>query len=188
MSTGVLESTATPHILKLPTTVTQIDWIRFNKKDIQYKPFRDMQVLLDSRDTTLSNVDDEGAYSDRDPVFWTSIDDTNIIFDSYDSSLNPALSKCAFVSAVDEMDEATDEPNLPERFHSVLLYGIIAEATKVMKGDLGMAADYERKYLKGIAAMKRWAKRVNVQETTMPNDYGRRGAGTTTISRRVIEA
>jgi hypothetical protein len=181
-----LDSGTANNQLTLPTDVLQIDWIRYNKKDVTYKPFYDMQVLLDGRDTTLSNVDDAGAISDSDPRYWTSIDDTTIIFDSYDGALDPALSSCAFVVAPAEMTTDTDEPNIPERFHTTLLYGVIAEACRVMKGDLNQAMIYERKYEKGIAAMKRWARRVNVQETTMPNDYSRKAVGQVR-THRVIE-
>lgn len=185
--TDSLESTAYLHILKLPTEVMQIDWIRYNKKDVQFKEYLEFQKLLDSRDTTLSNVDSNGCYNDKDPVYWTSIDDENIIFDSYNGALVPADSKAAVVIAVDELLADTDEPNLPERFHSTLLYGVIAEASKVMKGV--DEPNYIRKFEKGIAAMKRWAKRVNIPETTMPNDYSRKGAGTNAVRyTRILEA
>lgn len=183
-----LDTTATAHILRLPSTVLEVDWIKYNGKDVQYCSPKFMQDLLDRRDTTLTNVDSNGALTDADPRYWTSINDEEIIFDSYNSSLSTALSSCMFVRTIDELTSDSDYPNLPERFHTTLLYGIVAEACRTMKGDAGMAQVYEAKFKKGIDTMKRWARRVNLTETTMPNDYSRSYSRTINTPGRVIDA
>lgn len=183
-----LDTTATTNILRLPSTVLEIDWIKYDGKDVQYISPKAMQDVLDARDVSLSNVDNNGAIMDRNPKYWTSIDDEEIIFDSYNSSLDTALTSCMFLRTVSELNANGDYPNLPERFHSTLLYGCVAEACRVMKGDAGMAREYELKFKKGVDNMKRWARRVNLTESTMPNDYSRTYSKTVATSRSVIDA
>jgi hypothetical protein len=171
---GSLETTATDHIMKLPTTVLGIDWIRYNDKDLEYVLPLDMEKKLSGRDQTLTNVDSNGAINDQDPAWWTSNDDFNIIFDAYDGSLLGANSRCSFVTTIQDLTEDTDIPDLPERFHPTLVWGVVAEALRIFKGDLTQANVYEVKYQRGLSKMKRWARRINLKTTTQPNDFGRR--------------
>ena len=181
-SLSTLETTSTAHVMKLKTDVLGINWIRYDAKDMTYISPYDMQVKLDGRDTTASNVDANGAITDSVPHYWASNDDFNIIFDSYDSSLVANLTKVSVITGVTELGADTDYPNLPERFHTTLLFGIISEALRVLKGDSAQGAIYDRKYAKGIANMRRWAQRINKKHNTMPADYGRKR---TTQTRRV---
>lgn len=182
-----LETTAVANEMRLPDEVLGIDWIRYNKQDVKYISPKEMQEKLDGRDTTLATVDSNGALNDTDPRYWTSIDDQTIIFDGYNSSLVGANSKCQVLIGVAELTQGTQEPVLPERFHPVLLHGVIAEGCRVMKGDVTQGQIYDRKYRDGLNKMKRWARRVNGVETTMPNDYGRKNTANIIQSRTVIE-
>ncbi len=178
-SLGTLSTTSTAHIMKLGTDVLGINWIRYDDRDVDYISPYDMQVKLDGRDTTLSTVDSNGALKDSRPHFWTSEDDFNIIFDSYDGSLASNETKVSIQSSVVALADNTDYPNLPERYHPTLLLGVIADANRVIKGDNVQADRFERKYQKGIANMRRWARRVNRKHNTMPLNYGRKRSVTT---------
>lgn len=172
-SIGSLSTTATAHIMILPTTVMGIEWIRYNGDDVSYITPYEMEKKLKDRDTSLDNVDANGALNDQDPTYWTTNDDENIIFDSYNSSLVSNLSRCSFISTVSELSADADYPDLPERFHTVLLDGIIADAFRTLKRDAYIAAIWEKKYQMGIAKMKRWARRVDGKESTYGTNYAR---------------
>lgn len=171
---GNLEVTATAHKMKIPNTVQQVNWIKYNKEDVEYITPKEMQDILDNRDITLSNVDSNGAINDDDPTYWTSFDDEYITFDSYNSSLVASLSNAEFIRKPATLSEDTDIPDLPDRLHNVLLDGVFEEAFRTMKGDLQYAAVYQRKYLMGLHKAKRWARKINKKESTYGTDYGRK--------------
>ena len=68
-------------------------------KQMTYKDPDDFLVYLNKRDNTQSNVDividDSGIelliLNDQAPTYYTSFDDTNLIFDSYDSAVDSTL-------------------------------------------------------------------------------------------------
>lgn len=158
---GTLEVTDENNVMRLPTDVFQVDWIRYNKKELSYLSPKDMVILLDSRDVTLDNIDANGCYTDRDPVYWTTFDDYNITFDSYNGTLEANKSKCQFIR--DPGMVADDETNfdLPSRFVPVLLSGCLAEGFLTLKGDDSLGNFYYRQMRLGIIDMKKWARRVS---------------------------
>ena len=170
---GTLEVTTVDHQMKIPNTILQVDLIRYNKNDINYIEPYDMTVKLDGRDTSLSEVDSNGAYNDRDPVYWTSYDDEYIIFDAYDGSLVSSLSDCAFVRKPSVLTANDDIPDLPDRLHTVLLDGVFEEVFRILKGDRRIANTYQRKYMVGLAKAKRWARKLNIKDSSYGNGYGR---------------
>lgn len=188
-----LATTVTAHIMKLagtsphPTSILNINWIRYSDKDVRYITPHEMRQKLSGRDTDLSSVDTNGAINDVDPTYWTSNDDFNIIFDSYNISLASNKTEVSAETTVTSLSDDADIPNLPERFHSTLGYGCIAEAVRVYKGDNTQGAIYDRKFKDGINSMKRWAKRINQKPTTMPGDWGRKRGGFVNVP-KIIEA
>lgn len=188
---GTLEVTSTNHILAIPSNVLLLEELRYNKKSIIFIEPSEMIVILDGRDTTLSTVDSSGALNNRDPQYWTSEDDENIIFDSYDGSLASSLSKVRFIRKPVVLNSNSDIPDLPEYLHSVLLDALFEEAFRTLKGDVQTAQIYQRKYISGLGKAKRWARTLNKKESTFGSSYGRRNGtvlrGSDISSRCVIE-
>lgn len=171
-SIGVLEVTATANQMRLPSVVSSIDWIRYNGKDVIYKTPYELVKLLDSRDKTLTYVDSVGAYSNRDPQYWSSYDDNTVIFDAYNGSLVSALSSCSFVSQPSTLDTNTDIPDLPEILQGVLMNRVLADAFTMLKGDPQTGQVYESRALKQLMKSKRWARRYSEKRSTYNNGYG----------------
>jgi hypothetical protein len=172
-----LEMTAVPHQLKLPNDVEQLmsDIIYYNRKPVYYWSPEKMRTYLMGQDTTLANIDDTGARNDKDPSYWTTFDDENITFDSYDGSLAPSLSDVWVAKSPTPPQEDDDVPDLPHNLHSVLLFGVLEEAFRTLKGDEQAATKYQQKYIKGKARAKRWAKRTNIKDDPGKKiDYGRK--------------
>lgn len=180
---GTLEVTSTPNLMKIPDDVLRIDGdlIRYDKKNVWWISTENMTRTLDGRDTTASNVDSSGALTDRDPLYWTSYDDVNITFDSYDGSLVSALTNVELVKQPTTLSVDTDVPDLPDSLHTVLIYGVLEEAFRTLKGDDSNAERYRRKYLVGLSKAKRYAKKVDRKPSTNGVDFGRK---ITTIARR----
>lgn len=170
---GTLEVTAVENEMKIPNTVMQVDSVRYNKKDVFYLTPEDMTKKLDSRDISLSNVDNLGAYTEQEPTYWTSVDDEKIILDSYDGTLVSSLTKCLFIRKPVVLTNDSDVPDMPDRLHTVLLDGVFEEAFRLLKGDLQGATVYQRKYLVGLGKAKRWARRINKKDSTYGEGYGR---------------
>jgi hypothetical protein len=159
----------------LPSDMTQADWIRYDGKEVAYIEPKEMTVLLAGRNTLESNIDDSGAYNDRDPQYWTSYDDEKITFDSYDTALSTIKTEVYGTKSVNTLLEDTDIPDLPEKFHTTLLFRTIADAFTTLKSDTTNFQIYDKKAKLGMIDMKRWARRINKKHTTFSeNDYARK--------------
>lgn len=173
-----LEASGTPaHEMRIPDTVTQItsfdQKIRYNERDVHYIEPEVMTRLLDGRDPTIDNVDSNGALDDKDPTYWTTYDDEHIIFDSYDSSLTDSLSSVQVAFARNLLTDGQQVPDFPDRLHSVILWGVFAEAFSLLLNDAGQTQRYESKYSKSKARAKRWARKINRKNSTYKYNYGR---------------
>jgi len=100
-----------PTHMTLDDSVKELISVRYDKaltgetrkkyKDITYKTPDDFLAYTNSRDNDNSNVDvvsdDSGIdlliINDTHPTYFTSFDDSSIIFDSYDSSVDATLQK-----------------------------------------------------------------------------------------------
>lgn len=172
---GVLEVTLIPHIMKLPQSVLTINNIYYRKEPVTYLEPEEMTTLLFERDTTLTNVDSNGAYNDRDPRYWTSYNDTDIVFDSYNGSLVEALTYTDVYRTPTPMLNDNDYPDMPDRFHNIIFQGACADAMYSLKGDVTGFNIWRNRYKQNKAMMDRWAKRVNRQSSTGKNvDFGRK--------------
>lgn len=105
---------AKPVLMTRPTTVDKLIWIKYDKKlessdpsDFEFIKYMEpteflyMQHQLNTDDTyvdTMTYSGDSDTHvipyrNDKAPDYWTSVDDSNIFFDSYDSSLDTTLQK-----------------------------------------------------------------------------------------------
>jgi hypothetical protein len=174
---GKLLVTSDPHIMRIPDDKDHILDLNiwYNGKQIQYIEPADMVYKFAKRDKTLPNVTDGGVVNDRDPVYWTSYDDRNIVFDAANGYLVEDLSQVLFsYMPTANLSQDLDVPDLPDRLSSVLLWGVLEEAFRTLKGDETAARAYQGKYLRAKAKAKRWARNINKKETTHGVSYGRK--------------
>ena len=176
LTTGNLEVTTTPNQMKFPENLMNVDKVYYGGKEIDYITPDEMIYLLDRRDKELPEVDIAGAYLNKPPRYWTSIDDTYVIFDSYPGSLVSNDSRCLYYRKPSELVNDLDCPDLPERFQTVLLDGVIGDAFFTMKRDTANGRVFQSRFKKGMTRMRRWGKRVNKKNPTYNTgiDYGRK--------------
>lgn len=103
-----------PVVMYRPETIDQLIWIKYDKRtsvsdpvdfeDIKYMDLRQFMDRMYMHNTDESNVsstslsigDDTVTLiykTDRQPYYWTSYNDTTILFDSYYSTLDTTLQK-----------------------------------------------------------------------------------------------
>lgn len=100
-----------PTLMTLPSSVVDIDYIKYQDldeenntefKEMMFMPLKDfleMTLSLDESETEVSTMvlDVDGTnftfkyYNDREPTYYTTLDDTNIVFDAYDSVVDTTL-------------------------------------------------------------------------------------------------
>lgn len=166
--------------LEMPSDMMNLELVRYNKKDLIHISPIDFNNKVDSRDTTTSFTNSSGIHTDRDPSYWTTIDEGSILFDGYDSTnatLLPSLCYVQYIREVtSELTANTDVPELPKVYHNVLLDGALALCFSELTQDSQKAQAYDRKYKVGTTRMNRWARKV---KPDIPNyrsvyDFGRR--------------
>jgi len=105
-----LADSAKPNYLKYPTTVTELNWFKYDKRasvsdakvnytEIEYVSPEDFLKRTEMRDSSASNVtsvsDDSGVKflirTDLNPSYWTTFDDEYIVCDAYDSAIESTL-------------------------------------------------------------------------------------------------
>lgn len=161
-----LELTPELNIMMVPEDMYNISWIRYNKRFVEKIPNEDMVILLENQGGPIEN---------QDPRFWTTVDDKFIIFNSYDQFLVPNLSLVYGIKIPKQMNLDEDVPEIPERFHNVLLHLAASMAMYNLKGDDSLGRHYYGLYKRGIVKMKRWAQMFNtIRRTNVSVDYGRR--------------
>lgn len=162
---GVLEVTTTPHIMRLPQSVLTINNIYYDQKPVSYVEPEEMTKM----------IFDRGVYIDKQPRYWTSYNDTDIVFDGYDGSLVEAMTYTDVYRTPTPMVNDNDYPDMPDRFHNIIFQGACADAMYSLKGDVTGFNIWRNRYKQNKAMMDRWAKRVNRQSSTGKNvDFGRK--------------
>lgn len=135
--------TSSPNYLRVPAGIKSLSWLRYNGKEIGYL---DKEVFFDrifkgiaEATFTTSDPDDSISYlirSDKDPEWFTSVDDTLLVLDSFNQSVDTTLQQTksmAFVQ-LNPVFTLTDDfvPDIDENFFPVL----IAEAKAAAFVDL----------------------------------------------------
>lgn len=134
-----------PNYLKVKDLVDNFEFLMYNigteeapeYKEIKYlEPKKFLRVLAaDTGSSTMIVTDFEGAKypikTDQHPTYYTTFDDTHLVFDSYNSSVDDTLqeSKAYGFAQVLPVFEQTDDytPDLPAKLFPLL----IAEATSM---------------------------------------------------------
>ena len=136
-------SISKPTHMKLPEDVIDLKWVKYNNlmkvdardiyQKIEYKYPEDFSAIVDQRDSTADNVkkveDYTGVsinvFTDKGPTYYTSFDDENIVFDSYNKELDDTLknskTKCFGKRSVPFVLDDTFVPDLPIQMFTYLL-------------------------------------------------------------------
>lgn len=88
--TGLADLSA-PTKMQIPDNLEEIEWIKYNKKDVTYLSPYDFKTLLFNREQLAGVVDANGYVLNRDPTYYTSYDDKYVYFDGYNSSVDTTL-------------------------------------------------------------------------------------------------
>lgn len=132
-----------PTHMSLPETIIDLKKLNYNcrkltdtkdkYKEILYKTPEDFLYILNQRDSSASNVttvtDTTGIslliYNDKPPQYFTSFDDDNLVFDSYDSAVNSTLvsskTQCHGKRSVAFSITDSFTPDLPVQMFTYLL-------------------------------------------------------------------
>lgn len=132
-----------PNYMSVPDNVIDVEWIKYNKRkstdtkdkyeEVKYKTPEEFVAILDQRNSDDVNItvitDDSGVtlniYTNRAPTYFTSFNDVDVVFDSYDSSVDSTLqtskTKCWGKVAKTWTMSDTFIPDLPVQMFSFLL-------------------------------------------------------------------
>lgn len=136
-------TSARPTHLMLPTTIIDLEWIKYNKRKhtdtkdkyqkVEYKVPEDFMDIVNKRSSAASNVqvvtDPSGIkimlFTDRSPAYFTSFDDETLVFDSYDTAMDSTLmsskTQCFGKRSVPFTLSDSFVPDLPVQMFSYLL-------------------------------------------------------------------
>ena len=132
-----------PTHMSLPDSIIDLKWIKYDNKElaatknlyqvIQYKTPEEFLYITDNRDSgdaLITVVNDStgikiNVYNDRGPSYFTSFDDENLVFDSYDSvkevSLTANNTQCHGKKSVAFTLTDAFTPDLPDQMFTYLL-------------------------------------------------------------------
>jgi hypothetical protein len=158
--------------------VSKIEWIKYNKKDVTWLEPKAFQDLLDVRVAETGVVDANGFALNRDPLYYTTFDDTYFVFDGYNSTeettLQTSNNLCYGVVVPSWTHEDGFIPRLPEKMFPTLLAEI--KSTSSMNLRQVPNAKEERKAQRGRNTFQNEAWRNKASETYYNSkvNYGRR--------------
>lgn len=144
------------HII-IADDISRIRWIKYDKQltddagrkkysDVQYLAPDDFLMNIQGRNNLESTIDvvadvdgtELMIRNDKHPTYWTSFDDTNIVFDSFDTDIDTEIDKDKLQIYADTIPTwtATDGaiPDLPDDVFSHLLEELKSRAMLAFKG------------------------------------------------------
>jgi len=131
-----------PTHMRFPTAVRIIEWVKYNKEDtpgeaqwrevifLEPTEFYETLAVRDETSSIVKSVTDFGGvellvYNDRHPTYWTTFDEENIVFDSYNQDVDSTLqqSKTSCFGLVEKVFTLSDDfiPDLPSKFFNMLV-------------------------------------------------------------------
>lgn len=173
-----LGDTSNPTKMKFPDGVNKVFSVKYNKKDVTFVPPKKFRDMIDERNTDADNVNAAGYITDRDPLYWTSYDDTNVWFDSIDNASDTTLQQSkSWIEAVIVPTftmEDTFVPDIPAKFFSTLL----AEAKATCFVSLKQTPNQreEMRARRGRVALQNesWRNEEGEHKTNRNINYGRK--------------
>lgn len=88
---SALGDTLNPTKMKFPNACDKVYWIKYNKKDVAFMDQKQFQDMIDLRVAQTGVINANGFVINQDPLFWTSFDDTFVIFDAYNAAVDTTL-------------------------------------------------------------------------------------------------
>ena len=150
-----------PTKMKMPDTWKKVKWIKYNKKTITYIDPESFTEMIDNRSELAGVINANGYVINADPIYWTSFDDTFIVFDGFNNSAESTLqaSNSKAYAAIAPTWSHVDSfvPALPEKFFPTLLAESKSQAFVNLKQQSNNRE--ERKAQRGRMAMRNEAWR-----------------------------
>ena len=187
-----LGSTTRPNYLKIPETIVDITWCKYNTRkttdtkdmftELVYKTTEEFLNIVDKRNSSASNVQQVSDFSgvvlnifnNKAPQYFTSFDDEYIIFDSFDLAVDATVqnSKSSGWGRRNVTFSLSDNftPDLPVQAFSFLLSEAKATAFGILKQSLNVKAEQNAKTQRYRMSQDAWKIKRGI---TYPN-YGRR--------------
>jgi len=182
-----------PTSLTLPENIKKLDWIKYNKRsstdtkdkyeELEYKQPEDFVHLVHDRDSSATNVQIVTltgiklfVFNDKPPQYWTSFDDSTIVCDSFDSSMDSVLqtgkNNCWGVK--NPQWSSTDEytPDLPAEAFPALLEEAKSTAFYALRQVANEKAEQKSRRQQSWLSRNAWRAKGGIR---YPN-YGRRRA------------
>lgn len=175
--------------LSIPSDVKYIELVRYKNFDtgrLQEVRYVSPRVFLDryqEMDTTQTNIEavtlndgvSIGVYNDRVPTEWTSFDEENIIFNSYDATNEASgVTVGSSTTLVEYIPSWTMSdsfiPDLPDRMFPLLLNEALSVASLDIKQEANQKAEQNarRQYIR----LKQLERQVRIDQEEA--DYGRK--------------
>jgi hypothetical protein len=173
-----LADTNNPTKMRMQEAWNKVKWIKYNKKVVTYMDPEAFIDMIDNRSVQANVVDSSGYIINADPVYWTSLDDTYVYFDGYDSSVDTTLQASktkVYVSTQPTWTHIdTFVPNIPEKFFPTLLADAKSQAFVNIKQQVN--AREERKAQRGRVTMRNevWRNESGEAKYNRKVNYGRR--------------
>lgn len=189
-------TTATPTHMKLSDNVKELSFINYNKardgetrkkyQSVSWVEPDDFLRATNRRNSDEANIDiiiDPSGIellirNDQAPTYYTSFNDTHVVFDSYDSSVDDTLqeSKVQAQGYVNPIWLPEDDfiPDLPEEAFTLLLEEAKSRASLKLKQTQDVKAEQEAGRQNRWLSRKDWRVHGGIQYP----DYGRRGGKT----------
>lgn len=173
-----LGDTANPTKMLIPETVSKLLWIRYDGERVTYMPPDQFKELIDNREVQTGVIDANGYIINADPQYWTTYDDTYVVFDGYDSAAETTLqtANTAVYCVVDPTWTHTDSftPTMPAKMFPLLLAEAKSSCFLALKQQ---ANAKEENYAKTTRSqMQKEAWRADAGESTYNSNinYGRK--------------
>lgn len=183
-----------PNYMLIPTTVTEIQWLKYDTQttadtdivyvDVPYKSPSDFLDLVLSNDSSATNVDtitDASSVSllirnDKFPEFYTSFDDEYLVFDSYNGDEETTMTATRTLAFVTEEPTWTASDTFIPDLDSNLFPLLLAEAKSLVFINNTQASNPKveqiaRRHLSKRQGRKHRLKAAGLNSTP---DYGRR--------------
>lgn len=172
-----LGDTTRPTYMRMPETVNKLYWIKYNKKEITFLDPTEFDAMINMRTAQTGVVNANGFNIAQDPAYWTSYDDTYIVFDGYNSSVESTLqtsnSSTYVLAAAPWTHSDTFVPNIPDKFFPTLL----AEAKAISFANLKQQINRreERKAQRGRVELRNgvWRNEAGEAKYNGRVNYGR---------------
>lgn len=175
---GIADTSRPTYMYLNEDDVSKLLWVKYNKKDVTWLDPKEFQDMLDLRVEEAGVVDANGFALNRDPLYYTTFDDSYFVFDGYDESVENTLqtskSNCYGVIVPSWTHEDGFIPDLPEKMFPTLLAEIKSTSSINLRQTAN--AKEERKAQRGrnIFQNESWRSKASEGVYNTKVNYGRR--------------